>query len=1426
MRVAQGSILLIFLLGKNLYGSETLSRDASEESSLTQCLYIVSRDKTIVSLDPSWKNISPWIKRHCARNASAGSQERPLKIKLSHNALATFIANLPLLSASHEDDLRTKLQETIPLKEMVDLYVALYELELYSSKEIVESFLIDRLQNDATLSLLIDSPEFRESLDACQKANPSLALLLLSKDEQKFLRSQLYNDLRTSCHTDFFQLNKASTLLLVGGTDIEGGAGTLELWNPWAKHPDLRLETPEPTQNAIFQAGPEIIVQSALSLSLWNMLTRSSIYLAQLDAAKAKKKNLWGLCTTDDLTLIGLGMHDTIYVLRVDKKSIDEMTFPEQEGCSFTKIPYAELLFSGGPKPLLIALGIQGQVDFYDPVLKVCIAQECVHGEKISRFFVQGKTLVTMTNAGEYCVWDCERTHEKRLLARGRFPSTNCTLALKGQRFAMTEEDQSVAIFFFFFNPQEGSEHVSEPLYRISKKDRQLLVDEDGNRQSTVLPSKYAPSSVCISLDGSLIIGAQGLTTIRIWHFLNPHIKEFLSSQMTLAQVLTLKVLMKYLIARFSERRSSSAQGFRASMAALHLPHIQAILSSLPPEVLAVLQTCLPEILLVQSSDIYQQRGTQFWKSAVASTLVSRQDSTQSDERFPRSSSEKVRKSSHIPKRINDPELMRSVSLRGLSDVKKKAAGLSTDLLHSFEDDEEPSDTPRHRRSRRNTMTDEALVGDQVDAMGSKAKKRPGISHTTSARALTERGTRKDRGLIDKEEGASPDQSPSSHSSSDRALKTDRSHRRKNSGLTQSADVKNLTAITKHEEIEIPQSPSSLEIALPAAEVAVPLLSPQPIAEPAILVSSERLPRLNSGNRSKEGSPSLSKKRTLKKTAVEEVPNDAEVDNSTYVDAATVTREAYQKAFERQARKAAQSSKITRSTTGGVIRIEAPLKKTQSLTSNPDAIVTTAVSTITEIDQQSEDSAESHTPRAVVLPNLLTIAEQQVRAKSAFSMRNYTEAHALFSEINKYPDSLEEKKRSHWWLGELYFHGWGVPFNFKNAFDHYELVRKYRMDEEQFISATYRLGLIYFYGYGCQSDVGQADGFFQEACTLSEKLLQEKVKQQYGKTPLEQLEQKKNLTLIKAVSKFHIGLCREKESLDGNATKGRWTNLMANSEGHQAAGYNVLQSLYAEFKALKKDDATIALQLARLSQMNKRLPTKHTENYLLDALKTRDEYLMAETFELLGVHYSGKEETRKKAIQNLRKASRQEINPGARARAAMSLCRLFLGAQGAPIDAKEASTYLLQVAQQTYEMGLSYEAAYEYAQLHELDDPSKALEYYTKVAEQKEYLLWHLKALLKLGEISFKLRDFDGARTNFEMVEQETQSYPLEIPYLAKAWLNLGNIYGEGLGNCEEDRVKALAYYNLVSTHASGELKEVAEEKIRVLESKATNSDK
>jgi TPR repeat protein len=770
------------------------------------------------------------------------------------------------------------------------------------------------------------------------------------------------------------------------------------------------------------------------------------------------------------------------------------------------KSGYSEIVFAKGDQ-ILIEIRPGGDLLFYrldkQPHF---FAYKKGSGTNIRRSYVNGSKFITISEAHEARVWDCQEDTVEAL-NEGKMLTTTPDFISQEQFIEMKRNDKKI------FCDTRSNEFIDKLAFLTGAKlSAAILIDSGlptilrndrmGDRfQSLSFPSPQCLVGAFTSYKGTVLLGIADQGIVKIWHVNNSEVASFLSSSMTLEQAL----FIQYLVSQMRSGNKDMAD-FMA------VPHMRRIFEGCDKTFRMLLLATFPELRNAGedtrtqspriSSHTTQQSSSSHESNPKLLRAVSLSAANSSPHHSPRfqsprniavvstvQSKELDHSGSLSPRKASHDSTKSAATSSGLQPLSRSQRAQRTSLHHRGSRADAAIKSPRGRSQTGEIIaTPVEVVSKEPEVLLLGHLRSLSLDSSSSSTAHTEE--------LDQSGETSPREA--SQNSTESAATS--------SGLQPlSRSQRRPRASSRHEGSQGDATRNSPRVSRQTVEI---------IAAPVDVVSKE--PELLQVGDPRSSSPELPSSSTVYTKEPDQSgapsPRDASFDSTESAVTSSVL-----KPLSRSQRRPRASSRhegsqgdttrnsprVSRQTVEiiatpvdivykepEVILVGDPRSSSPELPSSSSAL---DMSRNPQGSLKASQEAES-TMRERVVIDFLTIASsssyssvhyevageyltdlEAYNASCALhSQRAYDHAYKTFYDMYTHTTSKLYKALSAHYLGEMNLHGHGVECNPATAFSYFRIASKQTVDRTLLAETFARLGEMYSYGYGVKQSQMQA----------------------------------------------------------------------------------------------------------------------------------------------------------------------------------------------------------------------------------------------------------------------------------------------------------------------------------------------------------------
>jgi TPR repeat protein len=536
----------------------------------TKILFAKSAEGTAVQLDAIWAQESQYVAQQLRENDELGTEKEALTIPLTKKHIEELEGHLLMLKKNNIKQLKRDLMSSISMndrntnafyakaRELHELFKAIKLMGLKKLQPIVLAGFLFLLKRETALDAFVANPSLIKELELPSEVAQSL-VKIVSDEDQEFLRSYLCITLKSQKQLSHLTISSCGRYLVTAGNEKKDSS-YFEIFDTINGDSLRYVPLTYKIQGIHICQDNQILTWGKNHINLWDSLgTHNCTPDGWKDLIKESKKIL-GTALSFDKKSIALVLDDKILVLSIPKTASSDLTTgaycktltaPSMHKKENKKKSHSEIVF-GNDDQILIEVRPGGDLLFYRWEAEKCIAYKKGSGSNIKRYYINGSKFITISDAHEARVWDCQQDKVD--------PLNEGTISTKSRDFVLSEQfvelEKNHSKVFCDTTSKEFIDKLAfltgttmSSAVTITNGIGEMQVnDERGDRvQRFALPSKQLLQRALLSRKGNVFVGVTHSGMVRIWHINNPDVLDFLTSSMPLEQALFVQCLMRQL---------------------------------------------------------------------------------------------------------------------------------------------------------------------------------------------------------------------------------------------------------------------------------------------------------------------------------------------------------------------------------------------------------------------------------------------------------------------------------------------------------------------------------------------------------------------------------------------------------------------------------------------------------------------------------------------------------------------------------------------------------------------------------------------------------------------------------------------------------------------------------------------------------------
>ena len=1375
---------LVFLLAfsMSLNASQKVKESPAAASRLVS-YFFVTQDAKLTPLDKIWFEESGFVMSKIAENSAAGiSEKKAIKLPLDLAEIVEVNTLLLFIKNNQPDDLRSHIFHMIGIHENsrgASVSSELSEGQIIKKIEILKRF----YKNIRTLDIKKLYPVFREAFILLLTYSEMLraftykpALLgdlglpadllmdkgvqVLSQDDQEFLRSQLYEDIEIQGQPSHLRISPNGEYLLTAS--VSGKQGFISVLHVGHAKEFSRVELREPIEQLCWFGSSHIIIRTHSSIMMWDISNDTDITPSWWQDILKDVGTIWSVVSSKDLSKVALGADDKILLLNIGQRTFRALSAPAGDKKGGKKKNESKLAFVGEDK-LLVEMRSSGDILFYSVDSGVCVSHEKGDGYEYEHHYINGDSLITISTGKEARIWDCQRDAQKRLLQKGNILNNSTVFVSFGQQIEVVP-DQQLSIY-----DTASNKFIADmPFLTGTDVDDVVKLKKDGafvlttkNNVTLDLPIFDAPKQLCTSYDGSYLF-AGSKNNIRLFHYFNAEVRNFLETGMTLAQGLCVKVMINWLKVTIESKKNTSYEH-----SVLRQPHLLEIFNGMDETFKVLVEHSFPEMCSPQEERMFSgaTSSSSLYGEAQGSPSLGKKPKRKGRFFSLKRTASTPRSGENSPRSPRSPRLERRNTGPELSTITEltKSQRFQISLPGSPKIGTPKTGSPRIGSPRTGSPRTGSPVEsprrmiDDWEAGPAEGQQSPKSLRESADRPLA-RVNRTDIVASPLRSSNSDTrtlmaQGPSAVEVQDIAFIEDITTLK--ASELKAISPRSLGAVPENHADSVHGKESVLTRRSSGSKMS-PLLA-KAAARTSLrdVTSASTIVQASSSPRSGNSSPRKDSSRRVSFRETSTVSGEVKVESPRITELSTRTN---------SANPSSQESSATQSTSS-------PLMSPRS--STHEIVIVQAADNFSEV---SVSSVEIETAEMVVVEELTDTLGVYRAGIEAFRNGQYDKAFINFNQLHKLAIDKSLKMLSAYWLGEMYLFGKGVPIDYTLARERFMTAAKQNVDLAIKALAYERLGEIYYFGQAVDPSDTKAHDYFKRALDTNEATPQAKI------PALFLLRQ-----MMKKMAGADIG--PSKEYLD-QVRSLCLVQTESNTQGEFAPLAFLIQGrLWLDEGATKSDFEKAAKCFTKVIESK------------------ADNSMKAEAYYRLGRLSYEHLDSRTKAKKYLEKAIEIGTNGWVTHSSYVHLGHIARDGNGSKkcSATREALDLYEKALHQTRNMYAKYEAAFHSARLYEKGDKDVAIDYAKVFLFDKDVSeQFYCDKLAIKAYYSLAIQYYDGNPIMELNLPEAMKCYKcidvgcLDISMLEEAWYRIAEMYRDGIAGIKKSTAQSNEYYRKI----------------------------
>lgn len=590
-------------------------------------VYLFSNDGKSLKLKADAVAHVGWITSACAADQAVGTPQAKLSMQYGIAQLTLLDRLLGLIIKQDFDDLEHVELEDMSLEGLADLIKMSKSLQINLLYSYATRVFVRKI--NATLGEFVALADWISRFGFEEAVLKDLGKLVLSESERNILRASMYTDLVGEYSPHHISFSTFDDYAVTWGGRASG-EGFCKVWD--IKHGIVAYDVTLPSEilQVIFCGGSLIIrTQSAIfkcdvrkPYAKGEVIISTSDNNILLQQLNLVEQQIWGMALSNDSSKLIVGIGNLLVVRDMKSRRNKVLVAHSGELFALGEGAYLEVTPDNSS---IIEIRSNGLVRFWDLFTEKCYKVANEHYAPIAKLMVASQNkLLTASDNNVLCSWNVAQAAQGALTGKWTLQRVLCA-SPSGKYVLLANHDKGGSIFNTeaatadkaplksdqkFINGRFHTDDVT--VATLSNKNEVCLWNSQTGSALVGVVLNHPVRVIEFSPDGNSLALNHALGVVRLWHYSNERLADYIARQLALDQALLLKQ-----VALVRARYADDDRGFKDAMKQLILAkHLGELCDSLDPELIELLK--LREIA-VDSAD--SQGRTSLHKAVIAKQL-------------------------------------------------------------------------------------------------------------------------------------------------------------------------------------------------------------------------------------------------------------------------------------------------------------------------------------------------------------------------------------------------------------------------------------------------------------------------------------------------------------------------------------------------------------------------------------------------------------------------------------------------------------------------------------------------------------------------------------------------------------------------------------------------------------------------------------